>query len=49
MVHYAKANPAEPINADHISMIKYKGSGDGDYGNIQKQLARLETRLTEGS
>jgi hypothetical protein len=45
-MHYTKANPAEPINANHINMIKFKGSEDGDYRNVQQQLARLETRLS---
>jgi hypothetical protein len=48
-MHYPKAYPAVPISADHINMIKYKGSEDGAYGSVQKQLARLESKLTASS
>lgn len=45
-VHYSKANPPEPINANHIDMVKFLNEEDNNYDNIQKKLVRMETRIT---
>jgi hypothetical protein len=45
--HYAEANPPEPINADHINMVKFESARDSTFQNISEQLQRLETKLRE--
>jgi hypothetical protein len=46
-IHYHRANDPEPINADHIGMVKFEDIEDGNYEKIRGLVGRWETRLTE--
>jgi hypothetical protein len=45
--HYAKASPPEPINADHIGMVKFESASDSTFRTVSEQLQRLEAKLGE--